>query len=314
MSKLNLNVGISSYSDGNPTNNPQLSHFKWQRNASGLLVSEPRSFETQVGPGQTSSLYSGSYALSSNNTTEFDLLLKAGTASTYQIVYKTGPAPQFRTKRSLASDATTEISITKNANLAIVTSTGGTSPDFIVSGVQVGDKVKLGSEFNSSNQGTFSILSVTASSLTFVNENAVPETSIVLGSGFEDELRIFSAAGVQIGDKIEISGGFSPASFGTYEITGVQDNIVELYSTTALPVESDISNVQISIYTSAKRLIYVEATKKCTLNINGSQQVDINPIPDLGYGMALITADIYSLSVTNDSLSDTTKVYMASVE
>jgi hypothetical protein len=222
------------------------------------------------------------------------------------------------------------IDLSGGANPDTIDLSGGTvaTPmSLLTGGVVVGDYVTIGSEFNLSNQGTFQIIAVTATSFSVVNPNPVVEGPILLGSGFASQIQIYSAAGVQVGDTIVISSGFSPVVWGSYQITAVYAESLQFSSTAILPSQSSIMTEPV-IYSNAKSLIYMESDSALTVIINGTPLtgtltpfVVTNcatglPTSALGYptpGMLLLTATIWSLSVTNNSV-DQANVFLAAVE
>lgn len=313
MSKLNLFLAVTAYQDENPTNNPSKNNFKWTTDLQGMEIEEPHSATVKVAPGQTISLFSGEVSLSDDGTTTYDLALKSGTTNLYQLKHNAGTAPAFRALRSLGSDATTQVTVTKNSTLLTFTSTGGTA--FNLAALVVGDEVRIGSLFNVSNQGKFTILAKTSTSFTVENELGAAEGPITLGAGFATQVRAYSAAGVQIGDKVVIDSGFSVVSQGTHEISDVSDNYIEFYSTKALPQETAIfENLQ--IYSQAKKFLYIESDKKISISINGSSSNTVEPF-NVGTkqkpGIFLQNSTMYSAQITNNG-QDTATVFHASAE
>lgn len=316
MSKLNLLIHVNAYEDSNPTNNPSRNNFKWNRDQQGIDISEPTSQSVSLPAGQSLTLFSGTVSNSADNTTTWDIALKAGTSNTYKISKNAGTSPAFRTARVSAADATTQITITKNASLLTIASTGGTALDLIVGGVIVGDEVRLGNLFNPVNRGKYKILARTATSLTIENGSGQAEGPITLGAGFADQLSIFGASGVQVGDKVDLVAGFSSVSFGTYEITDVSPDYIEVYSSEALPVESAISNnpAALIVYRDAKQFVYIESNKKLEVKINGSltpntiepMQAGTANVP----GMFMSSSSMKSLQVTNLSMETATIFYV----
>lgn len=309
MSKLNLLVSLSAYEDSNATNNPAMNAIKWTRQVNSITASEPNDTVSSVAPGQTVTVFSEVSALSQDNTTTYGLALKTGSLSTYILDHNSGTAPVFRTRRILLSDATTTVAITKSGPLATLTATAGTLPAFVVSGVIAGDVVVLGDIFAEPNQGTFTILSVTATTISFKNSDALAET-VVLGATFATDMRIFSSTGVQAGSKVVLPSAFSLAA-GTYEITKVQDDFIEFYSTETLP-ELPSTLAQITIYASSKRLVYFESSKKVSVAINGASQ-EVSSMDGSLPGMLLLTNPVHSFAVTNLD-TEVANIYFASVE
>lgn len=400
MSKLSFSVYLNAYSDSNPSNNPSLSNFKWNREISCLPVANPDAHAFSLAPGETKSLFSGIRTLAQDNTTEYSIALKSLTTNTYVLSNSGGTAPNFRTPRSTGADATTQVSVAQNGPLltfssvsvavaafftgqivgmttdvtitastagaagnsialpadgtstvsvliatwntnnpsnqvALTTGDGSQIPTsgtidlaggknagtaFNLSGAQVGDTAFIAGPFNPSNQGFFKILSLTATSLTVENELGVPEGPLTLGSSFASDIEIYSAAGVQVGDTLQISGGFSIVSQASYPITAVYANSVEFYANNVIPVEGPILTEAIAIYSSAKQLVYFEADQNVAVSINGSAAGVVQPFVlnqnspfSVKPGVFMLKSVMYSMSVTNNS-TNTANCFLASAE
>lgn len=312
MSMLNLLIHLNAYKDKVPTNNPTMSHFKWTLDQQSMEIKEPESRNIDIQPGETVNLFSGITSISDDNTTTYDINLKAGTSNTYRITHNGGTAPVFRTARTPGADTTTEVTVTKNGPILKFQSTGGTLFGLVAGGVIVGDIVRIGDGFNAANQGKYKILSLDATSFQVENQNGVAEGPITLGADFIDDLQIFSAAGVQEGEKVDITSGFSSVTFGTYEITDVNPDYIEIYSIQSLPEETAVLT-QLSIYNSSKSFIYVESDKKMAISIDGSAAGDIEPMTcgtKLKKGVYLKTGNSYQASITNNS-QETASVFFA---
>lgn len=319
MSKMNLLIHLNAYKDQNPTNNASMNHFKWNQDLQGLDISEPESKSMSLQADQSLTLFSGSVSSSADGTTTWDIALKSGTSNTYKISKNSGTSPAFRAQRTSGADATTQITVTKNASLVTFTSTGGTALNLIVGGVIVGDEVRIGSLFNVANQGKFKVLSRTATSFTIENNSGTPEGPITLGAGFASQVDIFSASGVLVGDKVDIRAGFSSVTFGTYEITDVSPNYIEIYSLEALPSETGVSNSPsaLFLYRDAKKFVYIESSQKLEVKIDDSATLNIiepmNAGTTLKPGIFLCSASMKSIEITNKS-QDVADIFYVLVE
>lgn len=191
-------------------------------------------------------------------------------------------------------------------------------------GVVVGDYVAIGDKFNVLNQGTFQIINVTATSFAVEIITGTNEGPIALGATFASQVQIFSSAGVQVGDTLVISGGFSKASWGSYEITAVTAQSVEFSSSSPLPQESSVLTEAITIYSNAKTFVYIESDSLLDVILNGVDIGQIEPflinnaaLPSLPQkaipGIFMLKSTVYSLSVTNNGLNTAT-VFFAAVE
>lgn len=316
MAKLNVLVHLNAYSDSKDTNNPSMNNVRWSRDLESIPVDEPASKSLQVQPGQSMSLFSGTVSTSADSTTTWDIALKSGSSNTYKISHNGGTAPAFRTARSSGADATTEITVTKNAKLLKFESTGGTNLDLVSGGVQIGDEVRLGSGFSEQNQGKYKIISFNTTSFTVENETGVAEGPVTLGADYEEDIDIFSADGVQVGDKVDLVAGFSSVSFGTYEITDVSHDFIEIFSNESLPSETAVSNnpEAFLIYTSAKSFLYLESDQDLSIKLNGSTVTNkIEPIfvgSQKKPGLFMSSSSIKSAEIENTSQSTANVFYV----
>jgi hypothetical protein len=313
MSKLNILTSIFGYEDENPTNNPSKSIVRWTTDLQGIEIKEPKSETIKLAPNQSKLLFSGMVSLLDDNTTTYDITSKPSTANTYIIMHNGGLAPEFRQSRDIASDATTEIDVTKNGPLLTFTASAGTIWD--LSQVEAGDELRVGGVFNIQNQGKSKILSKTATSITIESSSGIAEGPIVLGLTFASQIQIYSSTGVQVGDKVDLESGFSSVSFGAYEITDVTSEYIEIFSPKVLPEEIAIQTT-LNIYTNQKKFVYIESDKKLNIKINGIISNKIEPI-QFGTkqkpGIFLNTASVYSLEIENKSL-DTATVFFVTAE
>lgn len=314
MSKLTFLVYLNAYADSSASNNPSMSNFKWTRELDSLLVQNPLALSFTLAPGESRSLFSGVRNLAQDNTTEYSISLKPLTTSTYVLSAVSGTLPNFRTPRSTGADATTQITVTTNGPLVTFASTGGTALN--LAGVQVGDSVVIGSQFNPANQGTWKLIAFTTTSLTVENELASAEGPITLGSGFANQLQVFSALGVQAGDTLKISGGFSPVTQDSYQVSAVYANSVEFNAISVLPQESSIQTQAIAIYFESKQLVYLESDQNCSMNINGDAAGDIEPWivgNATKPGVYMRKSTMFSMTVTNTSTS-VANLFLASAD
>ena len=316
MSKLNLLVNINSYEDDNPSNNPTMNHVKWNRLIEGIDIEEPASRLINLAPGQSESLFEGVISTNDDNTTTWDIALKTGSQTIYRLSLNSGTAPDFRTKRASGADATTEVTVTKNANVVTFTSTGGTLFQLLTNGAVVGDIARIGDVFNTANQGKFTIIALTETSFSVENASGVEETSIILDTNFEDQVNIHSRDGVQEGDKIDIINGFSVVTQGVYELTDVSHDYVEFSTASALPEETGIANnpKAFDIYRDAKSFVYIESSESLDIKINGTTVTNsIEPVT-VGSkrkpGVFLSTSTIRSAEIENTSQSFASVFYV----
>jgi len=312
MSFLNILLHLNGYEDLNPTNNPSQNNFKWNVNYQGINIGEPESKVAILSQGQSIILNAGTTNLNDDNTTTYDISQITNTANSYRIKHNGGTAPTFRTLRSIGTNSSTQLTLTKNGPLLILTDLS--SVNFNTSNILIGDEVRLGSVFSPLNQGKYKILSKTSNSITVEHSSSIEET-VSLSIDFNAVFFVNSFNGVQIEDKVTISSGFSSVVFGTYEIIDVAYNYLDIYSIKVLPEETAIQT-NLDIYDSSKKFLYIESNQKLLVEINGEQSSIVEPIAFgtvLKPGMFLNTGTMYDIVITNLSES-TNKVFYITAE
>jgi hypothetical protein len=83
-----------------------------------------------------------------------------------------------------------------------------------------------------------------------------------------------------------------------------------------LPVESGILAPGLAIYSSAKKLIYLEADQKLAVTVNGSLVANMEPfiiLDDKQPGVFMLKSTVYSLAIQNLS-TDSASAFVATVE
>jgi hypothetical protein len=325
MSKFSALFYLNAYSDSHSSNAPDRNNFKWTRNYNGVSVRNPIGYGFSLAPGETKTLFNGVRALTQDNTTQYSIAPVAGNPNLYALSWVGGTNPTFRTGRTSGANATTQVTVTLNGPVLTFTSTGGQNFNLISGGVVVGDYVRIGNLFNVANQGMadWKIISVTATSFSVSNQIGAAEGPITLGSGFANQIDIYSAAGVQIGDTLQILSGFSPVTQGSYQVTGVSDKFLQFASLSILPTEGPFATEPIAVYSQAQKMVYLESDQNVTMSINGVSGSNLGPFATTDAcgnplcsgnqpGVFMTTSTIWSLTVTNTS-TNTANLFFAAV-
>jgi hypothetical protein len=141
-----------------------------------------------------------------------------------------------------------------------------------IPGVTTGDPA---GPFSPLNEGYWTVLAKDGTSSTLqlsrpLNETFVGVSEVVTPSS-ASQLLVFSAAGVQVGDRVTVSMGFPPSVFNTYTVTSVTPTYFEVVSTLPLPVPTTATptTAGIAFYTNAKRWIRLEYSQDCIIQLNG---------------------------------------------
>lgn len=263
------------YSDANPSSNPDKNNMAWSVTRS-LTMNNPGNQYYDLAPGETLSVFNGTRSTSIGSGTEFVLALWLDTTLYRMSWTGVGAAPVFRTDRGLVVDGVS-LALTANSNgtLTVV------GPGVTFASVVAGDTVFLpgpstgdsATEFSTENEGFWTVLSASNTTLQLKrpnNETFVGLTETVVPTD-NTQFIAFSASGVQVGDTIRLSAGFSDVSLKSYTISAVAPEWVEFYDSSSLPVtETAFPGVSgVTIYTKAKNFIYLEYDQECVAQLNG---------------------------------------------
>ncbi|MDE2425722.1 MAG: hypothetical protein KGO96_07430 [Elusimicrobia bacterium] len=290
MSNPTLNIFSTStaYSDSTPNSNPQLRVFDWTKKNTLISVSNPKAEKFTIIPSGSLQVFSGVRTTTLDATTAFTVTLSTLSTSTYRFTWVSGTNPTLRTNRNLSLTGIA-VTVTLNNNATAVFSI----PSGTFSGTVVGDSLFLpgpttgdsATPFSTLNQGLWTVIAVASNNLsvtairpagqTFSGAN---ETQTLTSNG---QIVAFSAAGVQINDKVDISAGFSSVDNGTYTISNVTPTFFEVSSGTSLPLESSITPGASGLifYSVAKRFIRIETDNEASAQFNSdtSQNTRISP-------------------------------------
>ncbi len=311
-SQLNIQINALAFADNTSSNNPLLRHFDLTYKLMGLDAKNPDQKPYTIAPGVAQTIYDGTRALNINGASDFTLTKPYLDKDTYRMAWAgNGAAPVFRTDRLAGITTTSAFTISMNGPVA--TLTNNTLP-FDTSNIQIGDilLIQAGAGPSAANQGRFVIIAKTSTSVSFQNLNGAGETFTVADA---TKILIFSNGGTsnqaQIGDKIVISGGFSVATQGTYELTEVTPEWIEFNAGNpgGLPLESGIvvGASGLTIYKEAKRfaLIAAQQTVAVRMNNDTSNNILIEPVesdnPERA-GIMIKNGSFFKLVIVNNGL------------
>jgi len=315
---LNVVVKLLAFSDPTNNSNPRLRHVDWTRDMSGIAVRDPRSQAYEILPGSSLTVFNGTRTTTIDSTTAFtvSLLPINGSASQYRFTYVSGTAPGFRTSRSLAvTGVAITMTMNTNATLGVHAASG------IFGSVIPGDSVFIpntttgdsANVFSVLNSGYWQVLSVaSATDITLVrpvgqafsgaNETQTPESN--------SQFVAFSAAGVQIGDSVDINAGFNTSTLKVFEVVNVTDSFFEVVSSAPLALDVGVTPGAsgMAFYSDSKQMVYVEADQEVAIQINGdtgqTQRVgSFDPSDPTQPGVYLKIGPTWSLTIVNRSVS-----------
>lgn len=303
---------VVAYGDMTQSNNPKLRYVDWSRDLTEELVDNPRSESHILTPGEEKLIFDGTRSTSIDGTSAFSLSLVSGTSDRYRFTWTAGTDPVFRSSRSFTVSGGTVTVVVNANNTATFTVSGGS-----FTGIQVGDTVWLpgppdivSSPFNVLNQGFWVVLAVNATTLTLSRPgdsfSAVGEGPISVTAA--EQLQAYSAAGVQPGDKLEVTAGFSATALRNYQVVDVTNKYVEVESTVPLAAESGIlpGAGGMLFFTTVKRWLRIEADQECVIRINGDTSSFQRLTPwlagdPLKVGEYVKTGAVWSLKIFNRS-------------
>ena len=265
--------------DSVASNSPNLKFVEWKRAQRAIPVRNPKSEGFEVGPGVEAVLFDGSRALAIDGTTAFDIALSPLAPDRYRISFTGGTDPAFRTDRGLNLTGVT-LTLTEQANGSLLVAAGAGTP---FAALQAGDEVFIpglltgdaSSPFNAVNQGQWSVLGIgsAGANVTLVRPNGqeaqgFSESVTPASAG---QLLGYSSSGVQIGDGVDISAGFSLGTRRSYSVVAVTSKWIEVQCSQPLLAETGVlpGAAGFKAYSSAKRYVRLEADQECSVRANG---------------------------------------------
>lgn len=313
---LNVTTKIIAFADQTISSNPRLRFVDWTRDISGISVRDPKTEAHQLDGGATRTIFDGVRSTTLDGTSAFGVaLLAVDPATRYRFTHTAGTSPTLRTGRALTPNTMT-LTFTVNANQTMTVASSAPLFASVIAGDGVfiphtttGDSANVLSVLNA---GYWQVLSVeSTSSLTMVRltgetfEGAAEAILMTDNSQF----RAYSAAGVQVGDSVDISSVlFSTAARKTFEVVAVTDAFFEVVSAMPLPVQSGIlpTATGMIFYTETKEFLYIEASQDCVIRCNGStdntQRISpVDPSDPTKPGVYMKRGPTFSLVLVNRS-------------
>lgn len=266
-----------AYDDLAINSNPTRTPINWSKTITKIPVDNPSTIKHTIAALDSKTLFDGTRSTSIDGTTAFSLALNSQDPTVYRFTNTAGTAPAFRTDRGLTLSGIV-LTLTALNNLSLTILAGSGTP---FSAVQVGDIVFIpgistgdgAGPFDELNVGFWTVIAKTSTQLTVtratntvfsgISESVTPSSNT--------QLIAFSAAGVQVGDMVDISSGFSVSNQGTFEILSVTPSWIEVFSTLPLGGETGIIPTAsgMKFYSSAKQFLHIDADQNCVIQLNG---------------------------------------------
>ena len=315
---LNILSRAVAYGDTLPSSNPQRRAFDWTRQFQGIQVTNPKTYSVTLVQGGSQLVFDGTRSTTLDGTTQFTITLNSSIPSTYRFSFVGGTNPSLRTNRGLAlftAGRTVTVAALANQS-ATLTLSGGTWGSVVagdtlyIPGPVTNDGT---SPFNVLNQGYWVVLSNPGATVITVARpvgtvfSAASEGPITLAA--DSNVQAYSAAGVQVGDMVNLSAGFSSGNFGTYQVSAVTTSWFEVTST--LPLALDVAAMPgatgLVFYSMAKSFIRIESDQPVVAQLNGSTSTTIPTINPLlagdpeQPGWLELVGPVWSLTLLNKS-------------
>ena len=243
-------------------------------------IKDPKEHSVQVAPNSTYTVFNGTVATGINSATQFLLSISTLSSDRYRFTWTgTGAAPAFRTDRALSPNGNTYTWLVNSNQTVSLTSdlvgdfTAMLAGDTLfVPGTSTGD---IPGPFNPLNEGDWLVISKNLTST--VLQLARPSGADFVGYGqvvlstANTDLVAFSSTGVQAGQVVSISNGFSSSAQKTFVVDKVSSTWFEVISTSPLSVaEVAVPGVTgMSFYSEAKKFLKVEVDQESVVRLNG---------------------------------------------
>lgn len=315
---LNVVAKLLAFSDSTNNSNPRLRHVDWTRDLSGISVRDPRSQAYEILPGSSLTVFNGTRATTLDGTTAFSVTLLPinGSASQYRFTFTGGTNPTLRTGRNIAASGVI-FTMTANANATLGVHASASIFGSIVPGDSVfipntttGDSANVFSVLNSGYWQVLAVASGTDITLVRPVGQAFSGASETQTPVANSQFRAYSAAGVQIGDSVDINAGFNVGTRKVFEVVNVTDAFFEVVSSAPLALEAGIlpGATGMVFYSDSKQFLYIEADQEVAVQLNGdtgqTQRVSpVDPSDPTRPGVYFKHGPTWSLTLVNRSVS-----------
>lgn len=310
MAFLNLNYQLLIFKDNPGNAKPNIRTPDITDSFQGLTLNNVKTDDPTIQPGETKTIAVTTRTLAQDTTTEYAIERPWAAKDLVRLRWDgTGTNPVFRTARALATDATTAITITRTSpRTARIASTGGTPLDS--SAVQQGDILQFGistdsftSPFGDQNNGKeFVVTGFGSHYVDVIDEGTIGlDSAIVLGSGFAQALRVFSAGPVRIGDTVHIeAAGLLSNNVGDFQITGISSDYVEFCNPYGSPQTFVTTGNMVKVYDHLIGFLYIRTSGPIRLTTNQTGVEDLGSLNQAaGCGLKLSTTRAWQIDATN---------------
>lgn len=314
MANLTASYKTFAFSDSTVSNNPLRKQFDSSRSQT-IPVSSPGSKLVEGLPADAVYLFfDGTVASDTAADTGWTVSLGID-ENRYRFSHAAGTAPSLRSSRALTLfGSALQIDVNVDSTVTMSIGGGGTWGSVVagdtvfIPGPVTGD---LSTPFSVLNQGFWTVLAVLSSTSIQCSRpsgndfSASIETQTLTDNA---QVQAWSAAGVQPGDSVDISAGFSTTTRRTMVIDRVTPTWFEVFSTVAIPLEiAKVPGVNgLIFYSNAKRYVRIEADQEIGVRPNGISTDLLRIVPvqagdSESVGWFEIWGPIWSLAVHNKS-------------
>jgi hypothetical protein len=309
MAFMNLNFQLLVYKDQPSGSKPNIRIPDLTESFQGLVLNNVKTDDPTIQPGETKTIAVTTRTLGLSNTTQFAIERPDAASDKTRLRWTgTGSNPLFRTARNLSIDATTQVSITRQApRIARVQSTGGTP--IVASPVQLGDILQFGpntdtftSPFGDQNVGKqFVVQAVGSNYVDVIDEGTIGlDSNVTLGADYAKALRVYSPGPVRIGDSVRIDGfTLNTNNVGDFVLTDATPDYVEFINPYSSPQTFTNSDDLIRVYDHLIGFVYIRSSGPVRLTTNRDSVEDLGSLALGGPALKLSTTKAWQIDATN---------------
>ena len=275
MPTLSLTSATTAFSDASRSGEILQKHFDWRRSLNAISVSNPESKFLSVEPGASKTVFNGTVTTTVSGSTVIGITINPIQPSRYRFSYVSGTALGIRTDRGLALSGVVLTLVSVGNGSLTVTAGSGTpfatvvvGDSVFIPGLSTGDSA---GGFNTINEGLWSVIGASGTVLTLTRPTGVSfQGASESVTPAANSVMAYSAAGVQVGDGVDITIGFALPALKSYKILEVTPKWFEVISTSPLAVQTGTPTAAgIAFYTESKRFVRVECDQESAVQVNG---------------------------------------------
>lgn len=319
MSYLSLTLNTAASSVENPLKSTTAATMNFE--VAGLVLDIAEGFSVSLDPYEERVIASTRKSLSLDATTQLQIIQpynSLGQESLWRVQWVGGTNPNFRVRRSLTISSTTNVSITRlndivaRVQFSVAIGSNAKLNDILF--LEKNNDIGLQSPFNAVNTGIpCRIVGIGLNFLDVEDSGVlVNDSSVLLGVDYLDVLKVFSSAGTQATDILNISSSaFNYGNRGAFKIVAVSADYIDIEAPSLVP--ETVSNITEGFRIFINTIYYIALKAKGSFKlVVDEKELDLSPLGDTAIFASSVTCSEVIVKNMSDGMLSVEGLWCAS--